>query len=163
MQSFLAGYQEGGPESVGHFTLDPKKAREKMKKFQLTDPHRYVLMLAASAIVGGTEFIRCRNDADDLVLEYNGHLPTRGELENLFASLFGGDEESREHRRLRLLAIGLNAALGLSPSTVTVDSWDGQAGHRLTLTRAAETVTRLEKCPWADGRPLVRVHVRERV
>ncbi|MGE0487898.1 MAG: hypothetical protein AB7S38_01655 [Vulcanimicrobiota bacterium] len=163
VQSFLAAYQESGPESVGHFTLDPKKAREKMKKFQLTDPHRYVLMLAASAVVGQTEFIRCHNDADDLILEYDGQAPSRSELENLFASLFAGDEESREHLRLRLLAIGLNAALGLSPSTVTVDSWDGQAGHRLALTRTGEGVTRLAQCPWPDRQPMVRIHVRERV
>ncbi len=162
VSTYLRGLQSGKKESGGHFTLDPRRAREKMKKFQLTDPHRYVLMLAASAALGGATTVDCYNDADDLVLWHDGELLSHEELDQLFVSLFSGAQESDRHRRLRLLAIGLNAALGLTPATISLETWDGREGSRLVLTRDGEKLERLHQAPDEDFLPGSRVHVRER-
>jgi hypothetical protein len=47
--------QAGRLDSRGLFTLDRAKARQKMARFQLTDPRRYVLELVEAAVVLGSE------------------------------------------------------------------------------------------------------------
>ena len=57
---------EGTLESRGQFTLDKAKAREKLQKFQLAEPERYVVLLAEAALMGGATFLEVDIDGDDV-------------------------------------------------------------------------------------------------
>ena len=98
----------------GEFKLDRARAMDKLARFQLEEPHRYVLELLAAAIRGGAQFVEILNDADDFVIEWEGDTPSPAELEQLFEHIFlrEGDDRSR---MLQHLAQGLHAALALKP------------------------------------------------
>ena len=54
----IAGLQSDAEfDSDGGFSLDREKAREKMRQFQLADPHRYVLLLVEAAVLRGATTI----------------------------------------------------------------------------------------------------------
>ncbi|MEL6341610.1 MAG: hypothetical protein AAFV53_00660 [Myxococcota bacterium] len=98
----------------GGFKLDRRRAMEKLARFQLEDPHRYVLELVAAAVCAGTAEIIVRNDSDDLELTWDGDHPTEKELDDLFDHIFYRGDDRRQ-RMLQHLAQGLYGALGLSP------------------------------------------------
>lgn len=53
---------------VGTFELDPERARAKLQRFQLQDPHHYVLeLIQAAHLLGATE-IHITQDADEFDL-----------------------------------------------------------------------------------------------
>jgi hypothetical protein len=128
--SELAG--EGVEESVGEFTLDRAKAREKMRQFQLADPYRYVLELVQAAVLKGATRIRFDIDADDMIMQFDGSRFTMKDFDHIYASLFSGHRK-REVKARRELALGLNAAMALNPRRVTVVSGDGESGVELEL------------------------------
>ncbi|MFP4497658.1 MAG: hypothetical protein ACLFQV_05555, partial [Vulcanimicrobiota bacterium] len=74
-------------DSKGHFTLDKSKAREKMKKYQLIDPHYYVLELIQSAVASNADFIDVYIDADDFIMTFNGEYFSQQDLNDLYSSL----------------------------------------------------------------------------
>lgn len=142
----------------GNFRLDWTRALDKVKRFQLTDPHRYVLELAQCAIAGGATKIEVRTDSDDVVVSYDAPIHERAHLQQLFDYLFSQD---RKFAALKQLALAVNSALALEPRFITVDSADGESGHRLRLT--SHTDAAIE--PLADEHMLrgTRVHVRDRL
>jgi hypothetical protein len=142
----------------GRFKLDWKRALDKIKDFQLTDPHRYVLELVQAAVAGGASSIRVSTDADDMFMTFDRLRCSQQDLERLFDYLF---TREAEHAPLRQLALGANAALGLQPKFIQIDSGDGSRGTRARLT--SHTDLALEVLPpeaMLDG---TRIHVRERV
>jgi hypothetical protein len=142
----------------GRFKLDWKRALDKIKDFQLTDPHRYVLELVQGAVAGGATSIDVYTDADDMIMTFDGVRCAEEDLADLFDYLFTQDAELTP---LRQLALGVNAALGLSPKFIMVDSGDGRRGQRLKLSSHADLrVEPLSADALLDG---TRVHVRERV
>ncbi len=122
----------GAVESVGDFTLDRDKAREKMRQFQLAEPNRYVLELVQAAVLKGATRIDFHIDADDMRMRFDGRPFDRKDFEALYSSLFArmrnAENDARQH-----LAVGLNAAMALNPRYVRVDSGQGDAGIRLEL------------------------------
>jgi hypothetical protein len=143
----------GAHDSFGRFTLDCAKAREKMRMFQLEDPHYYVLELAQAAVASGARRITVYCDADDFHIDFDGETFAREELRNLFSSLFISQKDaSRE--RFRELALGVNCALALRPSFVQVDSGD----TRLRIERTREIVTQLPQ-----NSPGTSVWVKDRI
>lgn len=136
---------EGEVDSVGRFTLDPVKAREKLQKFQLVDAHRYVLELVQAAVLRGSRAITFDIDADDMHMRFDGAAFTAAELADLWGSIFA-DGDDRLLRGVRQLALGLNAALGLGPRRIVVRSGDqelrlapGSAETHRTIEAQAET------------------------
>ncbi|MCY0993369.1 hypothetical protein OV203_39900 [Nannocystis sp. ILAH1] len=111
----------GEVDSQGRFTLDRAQARAKMQKFQLADARRYVLELVQAAVLRGASKIAFAIDTDDMHMRFDGRPFTRGELDELWGSLFA-DGEGEDLRGLRQLALGLNAALGLEPRQIVVRS-----------------------------------------
>lgn len=144
----------------GRFRVDRKLALEKMEKFQLEDPYRYVLELVAAAVCAGAERITITNDSDDFVIAWTGMLPTRAELDGLFDALFGHPDDAREHL-LQHLAVGTLGALGLSPRWLRIDRGptDDEPGVRLDIREATETVT-VDRDEDLDG---MRIAVREQL
>ncbi|MBW2255939.1 MAG: hypothetical protein JRI25_15255 [Deltaproteobacteria bacterium] len=137
----------------GSFRLDRRRAMDKLARFQLEDPHQYVLELVAAAVCADASSVQIRNDADDLEMSWDGDHPTRDELDALFDWVFSRDAEPRS-RMLRHLAQGVFGALGLDPKWVRVErpglTWDFTDPANVTTSANHRT----------EG---VRVHVRERL
>lgn len=136
----------------GTFKLDRRRAMDKLARFQLEVPHRYVLELVAAAVRGGATAIEVRNDSDDFEIGWDGIAPTAHELDFLFDHIFSASTEGRP-RMLQHLAQGLFGAIGLNPSWVHID----RPGARYDLTDPLEPVR--SESPRTEG---VFVHVRER-
>ncbi len=161
VDSFLEGLQRDGDfESIGRFTLDPAKAREKLQKFQLVEPHAYPVHLVAAAVASGASRIDLQLDADDLRLDCDGRPFLAEEMENLFASLFSS-EYHPGLIRLQELAIGLNAALVARPRSIDVESWSDTGGIHLRLSPDRERLERVRPGPSSDMS--TRIHVRQRL
>ena len=60
----------------GSFQLDMGRAIGKLSRYQLEDPHRYVLELISAAVAAGALQINIQNDSSDLVVEWLGIHPT---------------------------------------------------------------------------------------
>lgn len=118
--------------SRGTALVDARAAVERLRSFQLAEPGLYVLEIVRAAVAGGATAVDLYNDADDLVLTFDGAAPPADDLAHLLDHLF-----SAHQPRLRLLAIAVNTALGLGPSRVdlytTHDAPPGQC-HRVRFT-----------------------------
>lgn len=113
--------REGRLAGRGDFGLDRDKAREKLQKYQLKDPHHYVLELVQAAHLLGATRIIITIDADEMEMIFDGQVLTRSDLEGLYDAAFSARVDARS-RALRHLAIGLTAARALEPSTLRVES-----------------------------------------
>jgi hypothetical protein len=158
--------------SRGTALVDPRAAVERLRSFQLAEPLLYVLEIVRAAVAGGATAVDLFNDADDLVLTFDGAAPSADDLAHLLDHLF-----STTHPRLRLLAIAVNTALGFGPRHVDLyTTHEAPAGqcHRVRFTAGVshdpdarvpaalesarvELVARPADLP-PDG---VRVHLRE--
>ncbi len=146
--------QAGRRDSGGGFTLDWRKAREKLRRFQLLDPHRWVAHAVAAGVANGATRIEVTTDSDDCILRFDGPFFGTVELENLFAYLLSEQPEQDPTGRLRELAIALNAAAALNPARVVLRS-----GSTLLELKG------LELSVSSQPRPCERneLHLRERV
>ncbi len=115
----------GRPVAEGEFTLDKEMARQKMRRFQLADPHAYVLELVQAAVMRGASEIAFRIDSDDMHMRFDGPPFQADELSRAEAAMLesGGDSS------LRQLGLGLSACMALKPRFARIDS----AGNRLEL------------------------------
>ncbi|HSA23377.1 MAG TPA: hypothetical protein P5076_18100, partial [Myxococcota bacterium] len=142
----------------GRFRLDLARAQEKIKSFQLADPHMYALELVRAGVATGAPQVDIRMDSDDLVLTCAGTPFGREELEHLFDHLFAADAHLA---RLRHLALGLDTALALKPRWLTVESGDGAQGLRLRVEGLGALT--LEELGPGQAPQGTRVHLRERM
>ncbi|MEW6280291.1 MAG: hypothetical protein AB1758_16805, partial [Candidatus Eremiobacterota bacterium] len=112
---------EGVEMARGEFTLDMVQARAKMARYQLPDPHAYVLELVQGAVLRGASRIEFRIAFSDLRMLVDGPLYSEDELRGAEAALLesGGDARLQS---VRQLGVGLTAALALRPRFVRVDS-----------------------------------------
>lgn len=156
----LLAENRAGAEKVeeGHFRLDWTRALDKVKRFQLTDPHRYVLELAQCAVAAGATYIDVYTDSDDVIVSYDAPVHTRDELQQLFDYLFA---QARELFAAKQLALAVNSALALEPKFIIVDSGDGQTSHRLRLSSHDDVA--IETLASDDAIRGTRVHVRDRM
>ncbi|MCA9667951.1 MAG: hypothetical protein KC503_20275, partial [Myxococcales bacterium] len=140
----------------GRFRLDYSRALDKIKRFQLTDPHRYVLELVQAAVASGTLGVDIDMDADDMHMRFDKRYSGE-ELGRLFDHIFVSDPA---HARISQLAVGVNAALALRPKFIIVESGDGKQGTRLRLSTHEDLdVQALSGAGVVDG---THIHVRER-
>jgi len=149
---------EGEFDSMGHFTLDKKKAREKMKKYQLIYPHYYVLELIQAAVASGAKKIDVYVDADDCIITFDGKLYSRENLDNLYSSLFVSQSDL-SFERYRELAIGINSALALNPQFIKLISGDGKKAVEFSVVPPGEEVIK-ESTETIKG---TRIHVKDRI
>ncbi|MCD4786172.1 MAG: hypothetical protein K8T10_20310 [Candidatus Eremiobacteraeota bacterium] len=149
---------EGEFDSVGHFTLDKKKAREKMKKYQLIYPHYYVLELVQAAVASGATNIEVYVDADDCIITFDGEPYSREDLDSMYSSLFVSQSDLRLER-YRELAIGINSALALNPKFIKLISGDGNNAVEFSVIPPGEEIVR-ESDEIING---TRIHVKDRI
>ncbi len=111
---------EGALAGRGEFRLDREKAREKLQKFRLKDPHHYVLEFVQAAHLLGANSIDIAIDADEMEMRFDGEPLGAEEFEQLYDAPFS---ENLDHktRALRHLAIGLSAAQAMEPSVVRME------------------------------------------
>lgn len=159
---------EGAVDSEGRFTLDRERAREKLQRFQLEDPHRFVLELIRSAVQRGAVRIEIWLDADDLCLHFDGEAYTRSDFDQLWNALIDENRDV-EKRSLGSLALGVNAALALPLAFVHVLSGDEDEGAKLLVRpklpdEYGEKSVRDEPAiaPSRGFKPTTTIHVRRR-
>lgn len=114
---------EGELEEAGGFSIDPEKAREKMRQFQLPDPRRYVLLLVQAAVHQGAQRIRFQIDTADMQMMFDGAPFSRTDIDELYVALFGNRADPRTRARQEL-AVALNAAMALNPRWIRFRSVD---------------------------------------
>jgi hypothetical protein len=169
--------REGGDSrklvARGTVLVDPRAAIAKLREYLLPEPAHYVLELVRVAVAGGASTIHLANDADDLVLTFDGEPLAARDLACLLDHLF-----SAADRRLRLLAIAVNTALGLNPRHVDLYTtahelpagmvarvrWiSADVARAAGASRDDDAVT-IDVVPAPDPFPArgMRVHVRER-
>ena len=105
----------------GHLNLDREKARDKLRKFRLPNPHFYVLQLVRAASLLGASRI-----------EFTNRLRRDGVHVRCFsvrrdAARYLGESRSTNARVLRIgrrtpLALGLGSAQALNPARIDVMS-----------------------------------------
>ncbi|MCA9795259.1 MAG: hypothetical protein KC910_25795, partial [Candidatus Eremiobacteraeota bacterium] len=105
--------QAGRLDSRGHFTLSPALATSKSRRYQLTDPHGWVLELAAFALRWGGTALKLESTREGCRLTFDGPLLGNQELELVRLKLRLGELAGRRGA-LAHLAVGLNSALGLA-------------------------------------------------
>jgi hypothetical protein len=131
---------EGRLTASGEFRLDRDKAREKMQKFQLRDPHHYVLEFVQAAHLLGADDIRFDIDADEMRVQLTNVSVTADDLEDIYDAVFSASTDPRT-RALRHLAIGLNAAQAMEPSVVRVKSVRDDQKVTLEIRAGEEVMT----------------------
>ncbi len=111
---------EGAIESSGVFGLNRDKAREKMQKFQLTDPHNYVLEFVHAAHLLGATRIDFAIDADEMEVRFDGATLDGEQLRDVYSAAFARRTDPVQ-RAMRHIAIGLNAAQALDPALIRIE------------------------------------------
>jgi hypothetical protein len=157
----------GRVEAHGAFTIDSEQAREKLRHYQLADPHRYVLLLVEAAILLGADKLEFEIDSDDVHLRFAGAVLEHAQLENIYASLFATAEhlailppERQMHLRgLQQLAFALNSAMALNPRFARVVSVgpDGRGSALELHPDEPDALTHVEGQP-----PGNHIHVKDR-
>jgi hypothetical protein len=133
---------EGEHVDDGRFTLDPAKAREKLRDYQLADPHGYLLLLVEAAWLAAVDPHAGKieiNPGTLTTVEFSGVTLEREQLTELFSAVLGGTssldaEPLRRARVLQLLGLAANNALALAPENITIEASDASGGrHRVEI------------------------------
>ena len=162
LDDMLAGLSaEGSLEARREFQIDSAKAREKLQKFQLEDPHFYVLELVQAAHLLGATEIRFTIDADEMEVFFDGDALTRLELEELYSAAFAKLTDRRK-QAMRHLAIGFNAAQALLPSKIELQvAEDVNSGSLLLVSRPGQERDEITEVEGPAGFVGTRVYLRE--
>ena len=134
MEQLLAELQtDGRLDSSGVFTLDFVKASDKLREFQLAEPHLYILKLIQSAVASEATAVSIVTSGTTLQLSYDGLSIAPEQLEGLVNCLLDPLKVGAE-RQLVHLAVGLNSCLGCGVDQIIVESWKDGQGAALVLT-----------------------------
>ncbi|MBA2664715.1 MAG: hypothetical protein H0U74_20680 [Bradymonadaceae bacterium] len=127
----------GRLEAQGEFRLDAERAKEKMARFQLVDPHHYVLELVKAAHLLGAKVIEFEIDTDEMEVFFDGQTLGFDDLEDFYGAAFSSRTDDRQ-RAVRHMAIAASSAQALGPGEIVVESVSAYGGCRLVLRRDAE-------------------------
>lgn len=126
---------EAGGEAVdeGRFTLDPSKARLKLREHRLADPRFYVCLLVEVGVLLAAERIDLWSAGEELRVELRGVGFEPAELANVLGALWSeGEAEDRQARRrkraLQQLAIAVDGALADGAAEIEIESWPEWGG-----------------------------------
>ena len=124
--------QEGDFQSSGRFSLEAKKALEKMQEFRLHDPAEYILQLVSCAVMRGATQIQIEINGRDTRVGFDGEAFSAHELEQIF-------DCASQHSQHPLTAAGAHLAIALqamqtyNPDVLIVESRDGTGRNVLQL------------------------------
>ncbi|PRQ01034.1 hypothetical protein ENSA5_27160 [Enhygromyxa salina] len=152
----------GAVEARGGFSIDPEKAREKLRQYQLADPNRYVLLLVEAAFSNGATSLEFEVDSDDLHLRFDGSTFAYEQLENIYGALFTEVDELRPEdlarmRGLAQLAFAVNSAMAINPRYVRITSI-GDDGEGTLLELRPDQPDELTR---VQGEPGNWIHVKD--
>lgn len=116
----MTGARVGG----GRLRVDAARAVDKLRDYQLADPVLWVLEVIRAAVLAGATRIDVYGDTDDVVVSWEGPPLAPDEPTRLFEELVD-PAPAAARRHLRLLATGVNSALGTEPRWVDVVRCDG--------------------------------------
>ncbi len=133
----------------GRIRVDARKAMAKLREHLLVDLHLYALEAVRAAVLAGATHIAVTFDADDVVLAWDGRPLDVEALPRLFEHLLG-ETDGEDARHLRLLALAVNAALGLQPAWVTLTTARDGAAARVTWSPALVAAIEREEKPLPD-------------
>ncbi|MCA9796809.1 MAG: hypothetical protein KC910_33595, partial [Candidatus Eremiobacteraeota bacterium] len=105
---------QGVKESEGSFTVDIRKAREKLRDYQLASPEEFIVHLLAAGAAGQAEQIVLHVDADDIIVELRAAPLEEAELESLVGVLMQTDPDLRTLMKQEPV-LALNSASLLKP------------------------------------------------
>ncbi len=105
--------------SSGKIRVDARRAVAKLREHLLVDLRDYTLEIARAASASGAKRIDLGFDADDVELSWVGKPIRTDTLVRLLDHVLV-DANNEQARRLRLLALGVNAALGRDPAHVDI-------------------------------------------
>jgi hypothetical protein len=120
---------DGVRESSGSFTLDPKKAEEKLRGFSFASPHHYLLKLVQCAVAGGATGVAISTGASEIRIEFDGETMQPEDVDSLMGYLLS-DKVSHNRRRFRHLAAALRGGAALEPEAVIFDFSTGSSRVR---------------------------------
>ncbi len=152
LDNLLSSLQKGGEVvSSGSFTLDLRKAREKLRKFQLAEPCFYLMKVLQAAVSAGAERI-------DIALgrrsvNFYAVLPPGGPLAQAQPLIDGlQDPQGLPVGPMRHLAIGLNSAWSVDPAFVSVSYYgrEKKGGWKLVI---GQEEIQLHPCPQMPAKP----------
>lgn len=107
--------------SKGRIRVDAAKAMAKLREHLLVDLHDYALEIVRAAVASDAPTIDVSYDADDLMVTWVGRPIAARDIVHLLDHVLT-EAKGGEAQRLRLLALGVNAALGLEPAYVEIYS-----------------------------------------
>jgi hypothetical protein len=144
--------QEGRFVDDGVFTLDPSKAREKLRGYQLVNAHAYILLVVECASIAGASAIdiSCGRTS---VGEFMGVSLTQTQLENVFTSVFLDTDALRGEalaaaRIQQLFGVAANAALALEPERIEIENVDHEGRlNRMTIDASGHQCTSVGEGP----------------
>jgi hypothetical protein len=150
----------------GKIKVDARKALHKLRDHMLVDLHLWATEIARVAVALGATWLEVDWDADDVILTFDGRALEPSAIAAVRDHVLSprDDKSSDEKDALRLLGIGVTAALGLAPAFVDVYS----AGMRLRFdaayiddeTSPLPTPVSAERDAPKEG---TRVHVRKKL
>ncbi|MFA5508764.1 MAG: hypothetical protein WC314_05090 [Vulcanimicrobiota bacterium] len=130
---------EGEQDSSGSFTLDPKKALERLAKFQLPTPYHWILKVFQCLHLSGARNVRVDAGINKVDILADAAPLGFASMEDLLAQLLADAADST--LSLRHLAAGLQGTLAVQPSQIS-----------LAIVRNSEKRSYLLKAGgWRDG------------
>lgn len=121
VDDLLGRYSSAGEaESSGVFTLDPKKALERLAQFQLPGPYHWILKVVQSLHLSGASEIKI--DAGVHKVTVTADIVPKGfdSMEDLLSQLLADAEHASP--ALRHLAAGLQGSLAVQPRLIRLDT-----------------------------------------
>jgi hypothetical protein len=121
LEHLLDDYKQSGVDSEGHFTLNPARARELLKQFQLPEAAHYALHIVSFLVGAGARGISISSSRSNLRFEAPGARMEEETIRSPFSVLL----RSNAQPHLSELALGLNTLLGQPGGKVEIcfDKW----------------------------------------
>ena len=119
MEDLLGRYrQEGQVESTGAFTLDPKKAIEKLASFQLPGPHHWILKVVQTLDRSGATFVDISAGVRKVTVKSDAVPEGFTSIDDLLGHLLV--DANHCDPSLRHLAAGLQGSLQTKPRRIGI-------------------------------------------
>ena len=163
-----------GPRTIvarGKIKVDARKAIAKLRDHLLVDLHLYGREIARVAVALGATRLDLTWDADDVVFTFDGRPLPAAAVVRARDHVLAPEAEGTDGAALRVLGIGVSAALGLDPRFVDVI-----IAERQTCTRIRFEPKHIDEDGAGDvpestviarpadlGAPAMRVHVRKKM
>ena len=118
------------------FGIDEAQARALLSALRLEDPRHYVLELVQAVSLLGASALSIEITPLTMRMRCDGAAFEARELQELYAAAFRPRQRPRDEA-LRHLALALGSAQALDPSSIEIESFHGEGGHRLRVRRRA--------------------------